>query len=53
MLIFINQGKVESIVYNAPPCQSSRRCPVYSSAVRIDAVLELPGGRAEELKLAQ
>lgn len=49
-IIFINQGKIESIVHNAPPCQSSR-CPVYSPAVPIDTVLELPNGRAEELKL--
>lgn len=50
-IIFIKQGKVKSIVHNAPPCQSSR-CPVYSPAVPIDAVLELPNGRARELKLA-
>jgi uncharacterized protein len=49
-IIFIKQGRIESIVHNAPPCQSSP-CPLYSPAVSIDAVLELPGGRAEELKL--
>lgn len=49
-IIFIKQGKVESIVHNAPPCLNSR-CPLYSPAVPIDAVLELPNGRARELKL--
>ncbi|WP_199755979.1 DUF192 domain-containing protein [Chroococcidiopsis cubana] len=49
-IIFIKQGKVESIVHNAPPCLNFH-CPLYSPAVSIDAVLELPGGRAEELKL--
>lgn len=49
-IIFIKQGRVESIVHNAPPCQSSL-CPLYSPAVSVDTVLELPGGRAEELKL--
>ncbi|WP_317108593.1 DUF192 domain-containing protein [Chroococcidiopsis sp. SAG 2025] len=49
-IIFIKQGRIESIVHNAPPCQSSP-CPLYSPAAPIDAVLELSGGRAKELKL--
>jgi len=49
-IIFIKQGRIESIVHNAPPCQSSS-CPLYSPAAPIDAVLELSGGRAKELKL--
>ena len=49
-IIFIKQGKIESIVHNAPPCQSSS-CPLYSPTVFVDQVLELPGGRAKELKL--
>lgn len=50
-IIFIKQGRIESIVHNAPPCQDSAYCSTYSPPVAVDTVLELLGGRAKELNL--
>ncbi|URD48724.1 DUF192 domain-containing protein [Chroococcidiopsis sp. CCNUC1] len=50
-IIFIKQGRIESIVHNAPPCQGLTYCPTYSPPVAVDTVLELLGGRAKELNL--
>jgi uncharacterized membrane protein (UPF0127 family) len=44
-IIFINQGEVDSISHNCPPCQE-RNCPKYSGMA--DTVLELPGGYCKQ-----
>ena len=47
-LLFIQDGKIKAIIDNVPPCKSDP-CPVYSSDIPIDMVIELKGGRASEL----
>jgi hypothetical protein len=49
-LIFLRDNKVQAIAKNAPPCQSEP-CPTYGPSTLVDAVIELKGGRAEELGL--
>lgn len=49
-MIFLYKGEVKAIAANVPPC-SDDPCPVYGPNSPIDQVLELRGGRAEELNL--
>lgn len=49
-MVFLRDGKVESIATNVPPC-TKEPCPVYNSKVPVDQVIELRGGRAQELGL--
>ena len=44
-IIFINQGEIDSISHNCPPCQE-KNCPKYSGMA--DTVLELLGGYCEQ-----
>ncbi|HAC64596.1 MAG TPA: DUF192 domain-containing protein, partial [Cyanothece sp. UBA12306] len=49
-MIFLLDGEVKAIENNVPPCNQTP-CPTYgpSIAIDIDQVIELRGGRAEEL----
>lgn len=49
-MLFIQDGTIVAIEASVPPCQTTR-CPQYGPgpAVPIDYVLEIRGGRAEEL----
>jgi uncharacterized protein len=49
-MVFLRDGEVEAIASNVPPC-TTVQCPVYGPDTAIDQVLELRGGRAEELGL--
>lgn len=49
-LIFVRNGVVKYIQLNAPPCQTEP-CPTYGSPVPVDQVIELRGGRTQELGL--
>ncbi len=49
-IVFLRAGKVVKIAANLPSCTQSS-CPVYSSEVSVDQVIELRGGRAAELGL--
>ncbi|MBE9223070.1 DUF192 domain-containing protein [Cyanobacterium stanieri LEGE 03274] len=49
-MIFLYRGKVVSIENNVPPCESEP-CPIYGPEAIVDQVLELAGGRANELNL--
>ncbi len=49
-MIFLRNGVVKHIELNAPPCQTEP-CPTYGSSVPVDQVIELRGGRAQELGL--
>ena len=49
-MIFVSDGVVESIAHNVPPCKKDP-CPIYRSKGFIDQVIELSGGRAQELKI--
>lgn len=49
-MVFLRDGRVESIFSNVPPCQADP-CPTYGPNVLIDQVIELRGGRAAELGL--
>lgn len=49
-MIFLYQNKVKAIASNVPPC-TTNPCPVYGPNTIIDRVIELRGGRAEELGL--
>jgi uncharacterized membrane protein (UPF0127 family) len=44
-IIFIYQGRVTKVVYNAPPCHQ-QPCPIYTVPVATH-VLELPSGAAK------
>lgn len=48
-MIFLRQGNVTAI-FTAPPCKSEP-CPTYGPAGKIDQVIEIRGGRAQELNL--
>lgn len=51
-MIFLQQGEVKVIAAGVPPCRSNN-CPVYGpEETLIDQVIELRGGRANELGLA-
>ncbi len=47
-MIFIRNGMIKAIQADAPPCNHSF-CQTYSSNVVVDQVIELRGGRAQEL----
>lgn len=49
-MVFLHQGRVEAIEANVPPC-TAEPCPTYGPLVKIDQVIELRGGRANELGL--
>ena len=49
-MIFLSQGKVRAIAQEVPPCTETP-CPTYGTEAIIDQVIELQGGRAEELEL--
>ncbi len=49
-MVFLREGKVQYIAANVPPCQKEP-CPVYGPNVPVDQVIELRGGRAQELGL--
>ncbi|BAQ63762.1 DUF192 domain-containing protein [Geminocystis sp. NIES-3709] len=48
-MIFVSDGVIKHIA-KAPPCEIEP-CPLYNSTVPIDQVIELAGGRTEELKI--
>ena len=47
-MIFMNGDRVVGIASDVPPCKAEP-CPVYGPNALVDAVIELRGGRAEEL----
>ena len=47
-MIFLDGDRVIDIAADVPPCQAEP-CPVYGPDVLVDGVIELRGGRAEEL----
>ncbi|MFM2303914.1 MAG: hypothetical protein RLZZ135_1324, partial [Cyanobacteriota bacterium] len=51
-MIFMSNGVVKDIRNNIPPCKTDP-CPSYGpdTKIDIDSVIELPAGRATELKL--
>lgn len=49
-MIFLHEGEVRAIAQEVPPCTKSP-CPTYGADTKIDQVIELQGGRAEELEL--
>lgn len=51
-MLFVSNGVVRYIGKEIPPCKVER-CPSYGpeANMAIDAVIELPGGRAAELKI--
>lgn len=49
-MIFLRGGEVRYIAANVPPCyKPAPQCPAYGPPDAIDRVIELRGGRAEEL----
>ena len=51
-MIFLYGGEVVSVEANVPPCESEP-CPIYGPEAIVDQVLELAGGRADELNIQQ
>jgi len=49
-MIFLSDGEIRAIAQEVPPCQS-QPCPTYGPDETIDQVIELKGGRAEQLGL--
>jgi hypothetical protein len=49
-MIFLNSDRVVGIAANVPPCKSEP-CPIYGPDALVDKVIELRGGRTEELGL--
>lgn len=47
-MIFLRNGVVKAIQVQAPPCQQEP-CPSYGPDVPVDMVIELRGGRSQEL----
>ena len=47
-MIFLNGDRVVGIASDVPPCQAEP-CPVYGPNALVNGVIELRGGRAEEL----
>ncbi|CAD5912444.1 hypothetical protein PCC9214_00128 [Planktothrix tepida] len=47
-MIFLRNGVVKAVQVNAPPCQQEP-CPTYGPDVAVDQVIELRGGRSQEL----
>lgn len=49
-LLYIREGIIREIQHKVPPCQADP-CPTYPSEGEIDQVIELRGGRAQELQI--
>ncbi len=47
-MIFLNNGTVKYVLINVPPCNVDP-CPTYGPENLVNQVIELRGGRAEEL----
>ncbi|MFZ1026430.1 MAG: DUF192 domain-containing protein [Limnoraphis robusta] len=47
-MIFIRNGIIQGIQVSAPPC-TAEPCPTYGPNVPVDQVIELRGGRTQEL----
>lgn len=47
-MIFLNSDRIVGIAADVPPCPANP-CPVYGPETLVDQVIELRGGRAEEL----
>lgn len=47
-MIFLNGDRVVGVAMDVPPCETEP-CPVYGPEALVDGVIELRGGRAEEL----
>ena len=47
-MIFLNGDRVVGIALDVPPCKAEP-CPVYGPNALVDGVIELRGGRAQEL----
>lgn len=47
-MVFLNGDRVVGIAADVPPCQVNP-CPVYGPEAMVNQVIELRGGRAEEL----
>ena len=47
-MIFLNGDRVVGIASDVPPCKTEP-CPVYGPNALVDGVIELRGGRAQEL----
>lgn len=47
-VVFLRGGDVQFVAANLPPCDADV-CPIYGASVEVDQVIELRGGRAEEL----
>ena len=51
-MVFLREGEIRYIASNVPPCNKpAPECPAYGPPEAIDGVIELRGGRAEELEL--
>lgn len=51
-MIFLSNGKIKAIFANVPPCTSAP-CQSYGPSEQVDGVIELAGGRAQELGLKE
>ncbi|RMF28120.1 MAG: DUF192 domain-containing protein [Cyanobacteria bacterium J083] len=49
-MVFIYRGKIQAVLADVPPCDKSP-CPTYGPDNLIDTVIELPGGKAQQLGL--
>ena len=49
-MIFLNGDRVVGVASDVPPCEAEP-CPVYGPNALVDGVIELRGGRAEELSV--
>jgi hypothetical protein len=49
-MLYIRGGVIREIQHNVPPCKADP-CPTYPSKGEIDQVIELRGGRAQELNI--
>ncbi len=49
-MVFLKGDRVVDIAINVPPCKTES-CPVYGPDLLVDRVLELPGGKSQELGL--
>ena len=47
-MIFLNGDRIVGLAMDVPPCEEEP-CPVYGPEALVDSVIELRGGRAEEL----
>lgn len=51
-MVFLRQGEIVAIAHSVPPCTTTN-CPTYGPDTPVDSVMELRGGRADELSLAE